>query len=412
MNKHINDEAAGTQQPAAALRMKPLRYQRGSLSLQKLKSKPAIWVFRYYTEEHGRRVYKKKTIGSVVELPKRRDAEKAVMQLRIDVNEGAAFAPMNIEQLAAHYKSNELSEKAYSTQESYKAAIDTHIVPKWGTQILSAIKGISVETWLKKLNKLDSQPASPAMKSKIRNVMSALFSHAIRNGWAATNPIKSVRTSSQRLTDPEHLTPEEFQALLAELAPRERTMVLLDGSTGLRRGELIALRWHDLDLESCTAFITKSVWRNVEGKTKTPASKKPVPLPQQVVDELKAWRALSLYNGDDDYVFPSTVKNGEKPITPDMILKRHIRPALERLKITKKIGWHAFRHGFSNLLRENKVEIKTAQELLRHANSRITLDIYQQTITEERRAAQALAFNTLMGLESSSTLEHPDSDEK
>ncbi len=106
------------------------------------------------------------------------------------------------------------------------------------------------------------------------------------------------------------------------------------------------------------------------------------------------------------------MNNGETPIKPDNLLRRHIRPALDRLKITKKIGWHSFRHGFSNLLRENKVEIKTAQDLLRHANSRTAIDIYQQTVTEERRSAQALAFNTLMGMESSSTLEHPDGEKK
>lgn len=399
----MNDRRAGEAQTPPAkpislgLRKKVQRYQKGSLSLQKLKSEPSIWVFRYYTEVNGRRVYKKVRIGSAVELPKRKDAEKAVAQLRIDVNEGAAFAPMNIEQLAAHYKSNELPEKAYSTQEGYKATIDVHIVPQWGKQGLSAIKGITVESWLKKLNRLDGEPASPAMKSKIRNVMSALFAHAIRNGWAVNNPISSVRTSSERLADPEHLTPHEFQALLAELAPRERMMVLLDACTGLRRGELIALRWRDLDLESGIAFITKSVWRNVEGKTKTRASKKPVPLPQQVVDELRAWRKSSFYNTDDDYVFPSIVNNGETPIAPDMLLKRYIRPALERLEITKKIGWHSFRHGFSNMLRENRVEVKTAQELLRHANSRITMDIYQQTVTEERREAQAIVVKQLLG---------------
>jgi integrase len=95
------------------------------------------------------------------------------------------------------------------------------------------------------------------------------------------------------------------------------------------------------------------------------------------------------------YLFPSIQKNGEQPLQPDMILKRHIRPALQRLGIAKNIGWHSFRHGMSNLLRQCGVDVKVAQELLRHANSRITLDIYQQTVTEERRQAQAMAFDEL-----------------
>jgi len=56
------------------------------------------------------------------------------------------------------------------------------------------------------------------------------------------------------------------------------------------------------------------------------------------VDELKAWRKSSLYSTDDDYLFPSIVNNGETPIMPDMLLKRHIRPVLEQLGITKKTG--------------------------------------------------------------------------
>jgi hypothetical protein len=141
---------------------------------------------------------------------------------------------------------------------------------------------------------------------------------------------------------------------------------------------------------------TRSVYRGVEGKTKTRASRKPVPLPLLVIEEFKLWRKTSLYRTEDDFLFPSIQKNGTQPVQPEMILRRHIRPALERLNINKRIGWHSFRHGFSNLLRQNGVEVKTAQELLRHANSRITMDIYQRTVTEERREAQARAFEVLM----------------
>ena len=375
--------------------MQAQRYQRGSLSILKRKSQPDAWAFRYYSEENGHRTYKRKIVGTVVEFPKRKDAEKAVMQLRVDVNEGAAFAPMNVDQLAAHYKSVEIPLKAHSTAEGYKNFLKVHVIPRWGQYALSAIKSVEVETWLRNLKRMDGQPTSPATKSKIRNLMSALFSHAIRNEWAARNPITEVRTSAKRLRTPDILTAGEFQALLLELAQRERVMVLLAGSTGLRRGELIALRWRDVDLEAKQANITHSVWHNVEGNTKTEASRKPVPLPSLVVDELKQWKLVSIYRADDDYIFPSIAKNGSQPIQPDMILKRHIRPALERIGVKKQIGWHSFRHGLGTMLRQKKVDIKTAQELLRHANSRITLDIYQQALSDEKRDAADLAFRGL-----------------
>jgi integrase len=159
-----------------------------------------------------------------------------------------------------------------------------------------------------------------------------------------------------------------------------------------------------VDFELMQANVTHSVWHNVEGGTKTEASRKPVPLHAVVIGELKNWRLATLYRSDDDYLFPSIAKNGAPPIQPDMILKRHIRPALERLGGKKRIGWHSFRHGLGTLLRQMGVDIKTAQELLRHANCRITMDIYQQAVSEEKRAASDRAFQ---GLFNGGNFQHP-----
>jgi integrase len=352
------------------LRMKAQRYQRGSLVLRKRKRQPHLWEFRFYSEEHGRTVYHRRAVGSIVDFPSRKDAEKAAAQLRVTINDGAAFAPMNMEQLVEHYKLNELPDKAFSTREGYRNMLDAQVLPKWGTCRLSEIKSMKVENWLKGLKRKDGKPASPAYRAKIRNIMSAVFSHAIRNEWASTNPIKAVRTSSKRLRDPDILTPEEFRALFAGLKQRERVLVLLVGATALRRGELIGLRWNDLDLKNQLVNVTHSIFRNVEGDAKTAASRRPVPLPPMVVEELENWRKETLYRSDADYVFASVLKNGRQPLQPDMILKRHIRPVLERLHIDKKIGWHSFRHGLGTLLRQTGADIKVAQDTLRHANPR------------------------------------------
>lgn len=377
--------------------MQAQRYQRGSLRILKRKSQPDAWAFRYYVEINGRRVYKRVIIGSVTDFPKRKDAEKHVAQLRVDINNGAAFAPMTVEQLATHFINVELPLKSHSTQEGYRDFIDAHILPRWGEKSLASIKSVEVESWLRKLKRKDGQPASPATCSKIRNLMSALFSHAIRYEWAVRNPITAVRTSAKRLRTPDILSPNEFQALLQELPQRERLMVLLAGSIGLRRGELIALRWSDIDFRAEVVNVTRSIWHNVEGGTKTAASRKPLPIPSPVIPELKRWREASFYKADEDFLFPSLLKNGEQPVQPEMILRLHVRPALERLKVEKRIGWHSFRHGLATLLRQQGVDIKTAQELLRHANSRITLDIYQQAVSEEKRVAQNRAFVSLIG---------------
>jgi integrase len=96
-------------------------------------------------------------------------------------------------------------------------------------------------------------------ETKIRNLMSALWSHAIRQEWITFNPIAKVSTSAKRLREPDVLTPVEFRALLRELPLRERAAVMLAGSTGLRRSELFALRWRDVNFFTMEISVTRSV---------------------------------------------------------------------------------------------------------------------------------------------------------
>src|SRR5258708_22589345 len=89
------------------------------------------------------------------------------------------------------------------------------------------------------------------------------------------------------------LTPEEIMAFLKELPDPLRTMIELDAFTGLRRGELIGLRWQDVDSEKLVLHIRRSVVAMVEGAPKTEASLKDVPLDAQTAESLLAWRHLS-----------------------------------------------------------------------------------------------------------------------
>jgi integrase len=181
-------------------------------------------------------------------------------------------------------------------------------------------------------------------------------------------------------------------------------MVLVAGSTGMRRSELIALVWKDINFALRQVNITRSIYRNKTWICKTVASRRPVPLHPFVMEQLLEWRRRSEYSDDNDFLFPSVKDNGAHPIAPDMVLRRHIRPALKDLGIQKRIGWHSFRHGLGTMLRQQGVDLKTAQELLRHANARTTMELYQQAISSEKRAANAVAVRGLLG---DFVLQHP-----
>src|SRR5580692_7357874 len=128
-----------------------------------------------------------------------------------------------------------------------------------------------VEEWLHFLS------LAPGSKAKLKCVLSTLYHHAIRYEWLTFNPISRVRTSQMRLRDKDVLTPEEFQKLVQQLCVRDRAMVLPIGSTGLRRSEMIALTWSDLNMRTMEVNVLRSCVRNRIGKTKTDASRGPVP---------------------------------------------------------------------------------------------------------------------------------------
>src|SRR5438128_1276527 len=98
--------------------------------------------------------------------------------------------------------------------------------------------------------------------------MSAVCTHAIRYGWMKMNPIRAVRQSAKRERIPVPLTAEELRRLFAELDLRDRALVLLAASTGLRRGELLALQWEDVGFEDQTLNVRKSIWHQHLGPVK------------------------------------------------------------------------------------------------------------------------------------------------
>ena len=98
--------------------------------------------------------------------------------------------------------------------------------------------------------------------------MSAVYSHGIRHEWITFNPISKVRCSAKRLREPDVLTPGEFQALVRELPMRERAMVMVAGSTGLRRSELFALTWTDVNFFTMEIAITRSVCETTSERRK------------------------------------------------------------------------------------------------------------------------------------------------
>jgi len=189
------------------------RHQRGSLKRVRRKSGETVWVFRWYeTEIDGSKKYRKVVVGSAEEFKTEASAEQAVDALRLTINQQTPrqqLQPIGFGTLVQHYREHEMPDvfnkrqpgkirvaaegrKSYATQATYEGYLKKWILPRWRSYGIADVKAVQVEEWLRSL------PLAAGSKAKIRNIMSALYSHAIRWEWVRHNPITSVRQSAKR----------------------------------------------------------------------------------------------------------------------------------------------------------------------------------------------------------------------
>ncbi len=337
-----------------------------------------IWQFRWReTTADGKRIYRRRQIGTIDQIPDIETARKMATLLVPDLNarlERSKSGSITIGQLCNHFEQSELCAantwRSYSTKNIYKVYLKRWIIPRWSERLLRDIRTIEVESWLRSL------PIARSTCAKIRNVMSVLFNHACRYEFFDENPIRLVRQSAKRRSPPAILTAAEIRTLLEGLKIRERTLVFIAASTGIRQSELFALKWGDINLSAGTMNVARSIVHGFVGPCKTESSQKPVPIHPLVCEALVRWKEQSLYRQPEDWVFASRHSHGKQPYWGQAILHKYLRPAARELGVETRFGWHTFRHTYSTLLRSVGTEFKVMQELLRHSTIRSTLDVY------------------------------------
>jgi integrase len=411
--------------------MRNARKQNGTLYLDKNGSRSPVWMFSWrHICPNGKRVRKKRQLGTLDQYKTEAAAERAVRswRLAINSNQGYAFSGITVNDVIEHFRLKELVDKgengrAWATRDRYESYLNRWIAPRWGGEELDSIKAPIVEEWLEDLKfdpnwrlkkksrssegnaakrpkkRAEMQVLSPASKTRIRDLMGVLFNHAIRWGFTDRNPISGpvkgsgVRQSSKRQSIPDILDVSEMQAIIAELQLRERVLLFLDMVTGLRRGELAGLRWSDIDLGKMEINVTRSVVDQVVGRCKTESSQKPVPLDEYTARDLQEWHRFTPYREPEDWIFASDSsragkKRGKQPLWLSTIMRYHIQPVIKRLGIDKRVSWHTFRRTYTTLLQANREDVKVVQELLRHSSVKVTMDIYAQAQMPAKRAAQ------------------------
>jgi integrase len=367
------------------------RYQTGCVFKRGKRRK--VWVARWREDvlcEDGKvgRILRSVVLGSVADLPTRRDAQVRLDEELRGVNQGTVRpeSSMLLGTFAEEqWKTLVLPTLKLSTQHGYKTVLAKHLLPYWRDWRLRDIGRQDVQQWVadRFRQKLGWQT--------VRNswtLLSGILETAVEYGYLSMNPARGVKFPEKELKEaPVLFTAEDFVKLLEQLDEPYRTMARLIALTGLRIGELLAVRWRCLDLEIGTLSVRESVYEGKFQSPKTRKSRRTMPLGPQIIVWLREHRLRAKRTESDDLVFGN--RKGQ-PLRESKLLRNVLQPAAERAGLGR-VTWHQFRHIHSSLLNDLRVPVKIAQELLGHSSISTTLNIYTHVVdASHRKAIEAL----------------------
>jgi len=265
---------------------------------------------------------------------------------------------------------------------SYEAALRDHIVPRLGRTRLGDLQHRDVQ-WI-----ADDLLAEGRDPSTIRNALMPLrviFRRAVEDGDLAVNPCTHLRLPAVRGRRERIASPEEAQRLLAALPDPDRAIWATALYAGLRRGELLALAWDDVDLATGVIRVQRAYddKDRVEVEPKSRAGRRIVPIVGALRDALVAHKARE--GRDRGLVFGSSA---ETPFQPSTVWRR-ARTSWQRAGL-EPIGLHEARHTFASVLIAAGVNAKAITTYMGHASVQTTYDLYGKLMPGSESEAAAL----------------------
>ena len=286
-----------------------------------------------------------------------------------------------------------------SSHKTYQGYIKNHIKPHVGNIPLTKLTTLDLQVMYQELltkgrvDRIESQHQPKGLSAKtVRNlnqIISSAMKLAIQQKLISSNPADGCALPKIEHKEMKTLSSDQLAAFLNE-AKRTGTFELyyIDLATGLRRGELLGLKWQDIDLDSGVIHVRRQVGR-INGKVqeaplKTKNAYRNISIGADAVSILREKKKQG--GGRSAYVFPSPTGG---PMSPDSVLHM-LHRVLERAGLPE-LRFHDLRHTFATLALQNGVDIKTVSGMLGHFSAGFTLDTYAHVTT----AAQKQAANTM-----------------
>ena len=283
------------------------------------------------------------------------------------------------------------------TYEGYASINRLYITPTIGHIELQKLQPVHIQTML---NSCAEEELSKRTLQYIVATLRPALKQALRDGLVTRNAAEAVSLPKSNATPTKKraLSRQELTALFDICAdePRLNIAVRIMAGTGVRIGELLGLRWDDIDMQRSTMNIARAITTSrTEGRIvkqpKTSASIRAIPLPAALVEALQAWKIMQIEerlqagaDWQDTAGAVMTMQNGS------LVRAEWISGNLRK---RGAYSAHELRHTYATLLVENGVDLKTVQELLGHATTRMVMEVYAHSNDEaKRKAVEALGL--------------------
>jgi integrase len=327
----------------------------------------------------------------------RKEADAALNEAKQRIRKGEFLAPRsvpNFEQCAREWLASRADRRA-AVIDNYSRHVNLYLVPKFGVFKVNCLDAQMIEQFRAELC---SHLAVTTVRS-VMNTVSQVFKFAVRQRHIMNNPMASVErfhaaaaeltgdTESADDGDSRQVRPQdvldacEIRRLIAASRPGlHRTLVATAAATGARFGELTALRWSDVDLETGRITIERSLsWARGSESTaryrfyppKTRAGIRTIPIQHDLTMLLKVWK-LACPKGELDLVFPAP---DGRPLRRSSSYLRGFAPALKAAGL-RAVKFHSLRHSYCSAMIAAGAPVTEIAELVGHANPSITLKIY------------------------------------
>jgi integrase len=312
----------------------------------------------------------------------RKQAEAALRRVMSEVRFLAPEERITFARAAERYIQHveHVMRRKASTVKDYRIMVDRHLAPHFQGTDLERIKPEHVVAYIEAKSR-----AGLSVKTITNhlNFAHGVFKHAVKRGWARSNPVAATDRPRATPVDPDirFLTPEELEALLRAvprdaLGPTDYALYMLAAMTGLRQGELVALRWREIDWTAKVVRVRRNYTRGEWGTPKSRRSSRSVPLADRAAGELERHFQRSRYHAEDDLVFAHPFTGG--PYDASRLRKRFYDAMRaggmgDRCGRRGGITFHSLRHTFGTRMAAVGVPIRTLQEWMGHRDHTTTM---------------------------------------